>query len=135
LIEIFAIRAPKRALSSAEIISSASASSYVPDRRPILTCVLTLAHCQTRGGPEHALDFETTIILPKSKNDNEPLQIKNFETDVPNIRHKIGDLRGLVDFQHISLKSSNAPIHVNVRLFLSSSSSYILMVDKVTFSP
>ncbi|KAF5385840.1 hypothetical protein D9615_002327 [Tricholomella constricta] len=61
-------------------------------------------------GPEHMLFFEATVVLPKTGNNNTLLHIESFETDVPNVSHKVGDLRGLVDFSYINLKGSNAPI-------------------------
>lgn len=61
-------------------------------------------------GPDHGIYYEATVVLPESGKLDRPLHIENFETDVPNTVHKIGALRGIVDFTYISLKGSNAPI-------------------------
>jgi len=64
-------------------------------------------------GGNRSLYYEATVVLPKTGNPNTPLQIENFETDVPNTSHRLGDLRGFVNFTHIDLKGSNAPIYAN----------------------
>ncbi|KAG5646851.1 hypothetical protein DXG03_002228 [Asterophora parasitica] len=61
------------------------------------------------NGPEQRFRYEATVVLPATKN-RKPLHIQNFETDIPNISHQIGDLQGLVEFSYIDLKGSNAPI-------------------------
>jgi len=59
------------------------------------------------------LYFETTITLPEVSGLS-PLTIKKFETDVANTIHRIGDLNKKVNFDFVSLKGSNAPIHAQV---------------------
>lgn len=76
--------------------------------------------CQTPARwprPAHTdqLRFDVTVRLPASSG-GPPLRIKGFETDLPLFAHKVGDLRGAVDFQTLSLKTSDMPIIVEVRL-------------------
>jgi hypothetical protein len=72
-----------------------------------------------RRGPE--LYFETTVVFPESASDDSDKirQIKGFQTDVPNSPHHIGDLRGLVDFQSLDIKGTNAGIYAEVGALLS----------------
>ncbi|GLB37340.1 putative expressed protein [Lyophyllum shimeji] len=60
-------------------------------------------------GADHGLYYDATVVLPATRNRKAPLQVTNFETDVPNTSHRLGDLTG-VNFAQIDLKGSNAPI-------------------------
>ncbi|PPQ85828.1 hypothetical protein CVT25_003459 [Psilocybe cyanescens] len=60
-------------------------------------------------GSDYSTSFEITVTLPEYS-DSSPLNIKNFETDVPNSRHEIADLGGKVFFESIALKGSNSRI-------------------------
>jgi len=51
-----------------------------------------------------------TVILPELAGKISPLVIKNFETDVHNTAHRIGDLNKKVFFEFISLSGSNGPV-------------------------
>jgi len=60
--------------------------------------------------------FETTVILPEVEAGSAPLQVKKFETDVPNTVHRIGDLNQKILFESLSLQGTNGPIDVQVRV-------------------
>jgi len=60
--------------------------------------------------------FETTVILPEVEAGSAPLQVKKFETDVPNTVHLIGDLNQKILFESLSLQGTNGPIDVQVRV-------------------
>lgn len=64
------------------------------------------------GGSE--LHFDTTVVIPESASGDKIRHIKGFETDFSNSPHRIGDLKGLVEFQDINIKTSNARIYVQV---------------------
>ncbi|EIW80931.1 hypothetical protein CONPUDRAFT_165172 [Coniophora puteana RWD-64-598 SS2] len=57
------------------------------------------------------LQFHVKVILPTSK-DNDVLQVKRFETDMPLYVHTFGDLAEFAAFRHMSLKTAYAPITV-----------------------
>jgi hypothetical protein len=53
--------------------------------------------------------FETTVTLPEGSEDS-PFHINNFETDVPNTSHTVGNL-SKISFTEIKMAATNAPIH------------------------
>jgi hypothetical protein len=61
--------------------------------------------------------FDVTVYLPKSSGTS-PLHVKNFETDMPLFAHYIGALAETVNFDLLSLKTANVPIHVEVSIYL-----------------
>jgi hypothetical protein len=64
--------------------------------------------------PKHRgvyLDVLVTFPTPNTT----PIEIKNFETDVPLYAHKVGDLKGSVLFKKLNLKGTNMNIDVEVR--------------------
>ncbi|KAI0087089.1 hypothetical protein BDY19DRAFT_956016 [Irpex rosettiformis] len=61
------------------------------------------------GGHYPSFDFDVTIRLPRSPSGH-PLHVKSIETNLPNFEHHVGDLLGSVNFDSLSLRSSNAHI-------------------------
>ncbi|KAF8896718.1 hypothetical protein CPB85DRAFT_1328869 [Mucidula mucida] len=55
--------------------------------------------------------FTITVFIPEVAEDEWPLDIKAFETDMPNHAHVLDDLDGPVYFESLALKGSNGPIH------------------------
>lgn len=80
--------------------------------------------------------FETTITLPELSGRN-VLAIKKLETDVADTFHRIGDLNTKVKFHSISLKGSNAPIHVlasdQLVFVIKSNSTRLIVTDSDNF--
>ena len=66
------------------------------------------------GGHLPSFDFDVTIRIPKLYSEH-PLRIKSLETHLPNFEHHVGDLLGAVNFDSLSLQSSNAHIFSRVR--------------------
>ncbi|KAH9485740.1 hypothetical protein JR316_0002655 [Psilocybe cubensis] len=60
-------------------------------------------------GTEYQVSFEITVTLPEHAASN-PLDIKNFETDVHNSRHDFADLGAKVLFETITVKGTNGRI-------------------------
>jgi len=73
--------------------------------------ILTPKWLPSRQGNHHMLNFHATVKLPAGS-DNSVLQVKKFETDMSIYVHRLGDLAQSTAFQHLSLKTSNTPIHV-----------------------
>ena len=59
--------------------------------------------------------FEVNITLPATSN-GQPLFIRNFETDTSNYHYDVGDLDSKVQFDAVSIKTSNADIRAKVRM-------------------
>lgn len=57
------------------------------------------------------LFFDITVTIPSSGRDS-PLNIKDFRSDLSNYVYHIDLPKGAVDFDSISLKTSNSPIYV-----------------------
>ncbi|KAF9460719.1 hypothetical protein BDZ94DRAFT_1169062, partial [Collybia nuda] len=57
------------------------------------------------------LYFDTTVVIPRSAHGDKIRHISGLETDFSNSPHYIGDLQGLIDFQYLNIKTSNALIH------------------------
>ncbi|KIK56483.1 hypothetical protein GYMLUDRAFT_47020 [Collybiopsis luxurians FD-317 M1] len=66
-------------------------------------------HHHTFNNP--LLQIKVIVTLPKSRNED-VLQLRNFETDMPLFAHQIDNLGSSVHFRTISLRSANAPILV-----------------------
>ncbi|KIM36769.1 hypothetical protein M413DRAFT_13744 [Hebeloma cylindrosporum] len=81
----------------------------------------TWNHGGRRRHRDHHMVFETTVVLPEVEAGSEPLQIKKFETDVPNTVHHIGDLNQKIAFDSLSLRGTNGPIDVESLLATSGS--------------
>ncbi|PPQ88963.1 hypothetical protein CVT25_005062 [Psilocybe cyanescens] len=63
----------------------------------------------------HTVNYQITVTLPALVSEASPLQIKHLETDLPNTAHRLEDLSN-VSFDRISLRATNGPIDLEVRL-------------------
>jgi len=71
--------------------------------------ILTPKWWPSQQDKHNTLQFHVKVILPASK-DNDVLQVKRFETDMPLYVHTFGNLAEFATFRHMSLKTADAPI-------------------------
>ncbi|KAJ6590022.1 hypothetical protein DFH09DRAFT_1140696 [Mycena vulgaris] len=62
--------------------------------------------------PMDKLDFTMTLFLPTRDLSSTSLPIYKLETSLPSFSHTLDSLRGIVEFDHIVLRSKNRPIVV-----------------------
>ncbi|PPQ85832.1 hypothetical protein CVT25_003463 [Psilocybe cyanescens] len=113
------VTSPNQAAQSATVNVQVTSSSE-DALQQTMACLLTRNANQNGVGIFTPIDrypawwnsnFHITVILPET-GDNASLHIKDFETDLPNSSHQIGDLGRKVIFDAISLSGSNGPISV-----------------------
>ncbi|KAI9061423.1 hypothetical protein FKP32DRAFT_1575910 [Trametes sanguinea] len=60
------------------------------------------------------LDFKIDVRFPLPRRRAHPHRVKSFETSLPLFQHNMRDLKGVVEFDSISLASRNMPLLVDV---------------------